>query len=150
MLRRCASSRTVAVGCSAHQFIPEAPAADVNRPQCGVERRENRDCAIVRRGESAQLDLRTVARDMRLASGRALEIRRGQIGSVAGKLNALSPLATLSRGYAIARDNTGKTLGSVADFAPERDFELLLQDGKILARPVRNGGSPDLDTDLTD
>ena len=106
--------------------------------------------AILRRGESAQMDLRTVARDMRLASTRALEVRRGQIGGVAGKLNALSPLATLSRGYSIARDSTGRTLGSVADFAVERDFELLLQDGKIVARSVLNGGNPSLDTDLTD
>jgi exodeoxyribonuclease VII large subunit len=95
--------------------------------------------AILRRGESAQLDLRTVARDMRLASTRALEIRRGQMGSVAGKLNALSPLATLSRGYSIARDSTGRTLGTVADFVPEKDFELLLQDGKIVARSVGEG-----------
>jgi exodeoxyribonuclease VII large subunit len=106
--------------------------------------------AILRRGESAQMDLRTVARDMRLASTRAVEVRRGQIGGVAGKLNALSPLATLSRGYSIARDSTGRTLGSVADFAVERDFELLLQDGKIVARSVLNGGNPSLDTDLTD
>ncbi len=81
------------------------------------------------------MDLRTVARDLRLASTRALEIRRGQMGAVAGHLNALSPLATLSRGYSIARDPEGKTLSSVGDFVSERDFELLLRDGKIVARP---------------
>jgi len=91
--------------------------------------------AIIRRGESARMDLRTVARDLRLASTRALEIRRGQMGAVAGHLNALSPLATLSRGYSIARDPEGKTLSSVGDFVSERDFELLLRDGKIVARP---------------
>ena len=92
--------------------------------------------AILRRGESAQMDLRTVARDMRLASARALEIRRGQIAGVAGHLNALSPLATLSRGYSIARDPGGKTLSSVGDFVPDKDFELILRDGKIVARPL--------------
>ena len=90
--------------------------------------------AILRRGESASMDLKTAARDMRLASSRALEIRRGQIGGAAGKLNALSPLATLSRGYSIARDGEGKTLSSVADFVAGMEFELMLRDGKITAR----------------
>ena len=71
---------------------------------------------------------------MRLASTRALEIRRGQMAGVAGQLNALSPLATLSRGYSIARDSSGKTLSSVSDFVPEVEFELTLGDGKVRAR----------------
>ena len=97
-------------------------------------RRRRLSQAIRRRGESAALDLKTVARDMRLASTRAQEIKRRQVGGVAGQLNALSPLATLSRGYSIARDGSGKTLSSVADFASDQEFELTLRDGKIRAR----------------
>jgi exodeoxyribonuclease VII large subunit len=89
--------------------------------------------AILRRGESAVMDLRTVARDMRLASSSALQIRHGQVGSVAGKLNALSPLATLSRGYSIARSLDGRTLASASDFSEGDSFELMLNDGKIRA-----------------
>ncbi|HEX6573828.1 MAG TPA: exodeoxyribonuclease VII large subunit [Gemmatimonadaceae bacterium] len=90
--------------------------------------------AIQRRGESAVMDLKTAARDLRLASLRTLESRKGQIGAVAGKLNALSPLATLERGYAIARDETGRTLASVEDFQVGQEFELSLRDGKVRAR----------------
>jgi exodeoxyribonuclease VII large subunit len=79
------------------------------------------------------MDLRTVARDMRLASSSALQIRHGQVGSVAGKLNALSPLATLSRGYSIARSLDGRTLASASDFSEGDSFELMLNDGKIRA-----------------
>ena len=102
-------------------------------------RRRRLSQAIRRRSDSAALDLKTVARDMRLASTRALEIKRRQIGGVAGQLNALSPLATLSRGYSIARDpESGKTLSSVADFTPDQSFELTLRDGKLRAR-TENG-----------
>ena len=92
---------------------------------------------IQRRGESALLDLRTAARDLRSASLRAVEARKGAIGGVAGKLNALSPLATLERGYAIARDGEGRTLSSAADFADGNEFELVLKDGTIAAKALR-------------
>jgi exodeoxyribonuclease VII large subunit len=94
---------------------------------------------IQRRGESAQMDLRTTARDLRLASLRSVEMRKGQVGSIAGKLNALSPLATLERGYSIARSPEGRTLTSVGDFGANEDFELLLRDGKIRARALGKG-----------
>jgi exodeoxyribonuclease VII large subunit len=45
----------------------------------------------------------------------------------------LSPLATLARGYAVARDDSGATLGSASDFAPALEFNLLLRDGTVRA-----------------
>lgn len=90
--------------------------------------------AIQRRGDSAAMDLKTLARDMRLASSRAVEMRKGRIAGTAGKLNALSPLATLARGYAVARGTDGQTLSSVTDFEAGQLFDLLLRDGKIQAR----------------
>jgi exonuclease VII large subunit len=48
-------------------------------------------------------------------------------------LNALSPLATLSRGYAVARDASGKALTSTAQFRAGLEFELLLHDGRVEA-----------------
>ena len=53
--------------------------------------------------------------------------------AMAGKLHALSPLATLARGYAVARDASGTTLASKSDFVPGVDFELLLRDGTVRA-----------------
>jgi exodeoxyribonuclease VII large subunit len=43
----------------------------------------------------------------------------------------LSPLATLERGYAVASDGKGRTLGSVADFGPASAFTLRLRDGEV-------------------
>lgn len=99
-----------------------------------VTRRRRLTTAIRRRGDSAAMDLKTAAKDMRLASQRAVHARKRDISEVAGRLNALSPLATLSRGYSIARDSDGSTLSSVADFAEPRDFELMLRDGTVQAR----------------
>jgi exodeoxyribonuclease VII large subunit len=54
---------------------------------------------------------------------------------LAGQINALSPLATLGRGYAVARDvESGATLTSVEQFAPGTAFNLLLRDGTVRAR----------------
>ena len=52
------------------------------------------------------------------------------------------PRATLERGYAVARDANGRTLASVADFTPGREFTLRLRDGELdaEARAVRNAG----------
>ena len=99
-----------------------------------VARRRRLTSAIQRRGESASMDLKTTAKDMRLASQRAMQARRSEMAEVAGRLNALSPLATLSRGYSIARDTDGRTLSSVQDFAEPRDFDLMLRDGTVPAR----------------
>jgi exodeoxyribonuclease VII large subunit len=58
---------------------------------------------------------------------------RSMVGTAAARLNALSPLATLSRGYAVARDADGVALTSIRHFKPGLDFELLLHDGKVNA-----------------
>lgn len=89
--------------------------------------------ATRRRGESASLDLKTVAKDMRLASRRVIQLRKAELTGIAGRLDALSPLATLSRGYSIARGANGETLSSVRNFSEGRDFTLQLKDGKVSA-----------------
>ena len=90
--------------------------------------------AIQRRGHSATMDLKTVARDMRLASLRTVDVRMAALSGAAGRLNALSPLATLARGYSIARDDDGRTLSSVDDFPDRKEFDLILRDGTVRAR----------------
>jgi exodeoxyribonuclease VII large subunit len=98
-----------------------------------VSQRKRLTTLVRRRGESATLDLRTIARDMRLASLRAAERRHALLGSAAGKLNALSPLSTLARGYSVARGADGETLSSAGDFEVGASFDLMLRDGKIRA-----------------
>jgi exodeoxyribonuclease VII large subunit len=56
---------------------------------------------------------------------------------VAGRLNALSPLATLARGYAVARDEKGAVLTSTHQFKAGLAFDLLLHDGKVGAKATR-------------
>jgi len=80
-------------------------------------------------------DLESAARGLRRAASIDAERRRAAIGATAGRLNALSPLATLSRGYAVARDATDRrTLASVGDFKSGAPFTLTLRDGEVAAR----------------
>ena len=55
----------------------------------------------------------------------------GRIAATAGRLHALSPLATLARGYAIAQGDDGRTLASIDAFAPAAEFDLRLRDGSV-------------------
>ncbi len=65
----------------------------------------------------------------------------------AARLNDLSPLSTLARGYAAARDERGETLASVNGFVPGQPFQLLLRDGLVDATTnrVHPGGVPGSD-----
>ena len=88
---------------------------------------------IATRVRDARLDLDRVRKNIGQASERAAVRKRAAIGTVAGRLNALSPLATLSRGYAVARDADGRALTSAGQFKRGLGFELLLHDGSINA-----------------
>jgi len=89
--------------------------------------------ALVRQVQRRRDRVERVARDLRVGVARGAERRSARVSAIAGRLNALSPLATLARGYAVARDDSGATLGSTSDFAPARDFNLLLRDGTVRA-----------------
>ena len=56
------------------------------------------------------------------------------LARLAATLDALSPLAVLGRGYAMARDGTGRVLRRRADFVPGSPFTLRVGDGDIDAR----------------
>ena len=87
------------------------------------------------RASRARADLESGAIALRRAASIDAERRRAAISVTAGRLNALSPLATLARGYAVARDTTSrKTLASVADFKAGAPFTLTLRDGDVAAR----------------
>jgi exodeoxyribonuclease VII large subunit len=76
---------------------------------------------------SARLDLRD-------AAGRSLRGRRDRVAATAGRLHALSPLATLARGFAVPLSPEGRVLRSTADFAPGEPFELRVADGTVACR----------------
>src|SRR6185369_5380312 len=83
--------------------------------------------------------LRHLARDVIASSAEHVAARRSAVQSVAGRLNALSPLATLARGYAVARGKSGETLSTAAAFTDDMPFELIVRDGVI---PARVTGTP--------
>jgi exodeoxyribonuclease VII large subunit len=76
------------------------------------------------------LNLRT---SMTQSSARMLAARRRTLAASASRLNALSPLATLSRGYAVACALDGAALTSASQFSEGVAFELMLHDGSISA-----------------
>jgi exodeoxyribonuclease VII large subunit len=65
---------------------------------------------------------------------RRLERHRHELSGLAGRLDALSPLKILERGYALARDGQGRVLKRVAQFPTGLRFQLRVTDGEVAAR----------------
>ena len=65
------------------------------------------------------------------AMDRCLEARRKRLSAVAGTMNALSPLSTMSRGYAVPLDDDGQVLRRVDSFETGRRFVLRVVDGRV-------------------
>jgi len=65
---------------------------------------------------------------------RRLERHRHQLAGLAGRLDALSPLRILERGYALARDAEGRVLKRVAQFPKGLAFRLRVTDGEVATR----------------
>ena len=72
----------------------------------------------------------------RLAGAMTLRVERHhhRLSALSGRLDALSPLKILERGYALARDAEGRLLKRVAQFAPGLGFRLRVSDGDVPAR----------------
>lgn len=98
----------------------------------GVQRRLAR--ALTKRMDSAKADLQWHAAALQSRVTRIAERRRARLAALGGRLNALSPLATLDRGYAVAREPGGRALTSVARFTPDMAFDVVLRDGTVAAR----------------
>lgn len=63
-----------------------------------------------------------------------LSSRRARVTNSAGRLDALSPLATLRRGYAVPLDRSNRVLRSVAGFPVRSRFRLRVVDGQVGCR----------------
>jgi len=68
------------------------------------------------------------------AMERRLERHRHVLAATSGRLDALSPLRVLGRGYALARDAEGRVLKRVAQLPPGLPFRLRISDGEVAAR----------------
>ena len=60
--------------------------------------------------------------------------RRRSLDALAGKLDALSPLKVLDRGYSLARGPGGQVLRSCAGLNRGDDLTVTLHDGDLRAR----------------
>lgn len=75
----------------------------------------------------------SAAHSLAAATTEHLRARGDRLAMLSGRLHALSPLATLERGYAVALDAEGRTLGSVGDFRAAMAFTLRVRDGIVRA-----------------
>lgn len=99
--------------------------------------------AAVRRQDRAVASLVQVRKRLALTATRVVERRRSRVETLAGQLQALSPLATLARGFGVARAPDGATLSKRAQFAAGASFELWLQDGIVEATTSGSRPLPD-------
>lgn len=77
---------------------------------------------------------------------KAIALRRERLMLAGRHLEAVSPLAAFSRGYAIPLSAKGTILRSAADFVPGSSFALRVQDGSIACRVEARGDGPLKDT----
>ena len=98
----------------------------------GAAARMDRACG--RHIERGAARLRDASVRMAAACSRAAEARRSDVARLAAKLDALSPLKVLERGYSVARDAGGRVLRRTGDFTAGLPFRLRLADGEVRAR----------------
>lgn len=84
--------------------------------------------------------IRHLERDIVSAGSDRVASRRASLQGVAGRLHALSPVATMARGYAVARGQDGTTLSSASAFSEGLPFDLIVRDGVIPAQVRSQSG----------
>lgn len=94
----------------------------------------------------------TLARPRREALGRAgdrmetavrklVSLKGARLSEAAGKMDILSPLATLGRGYALPQDDAGRVLRTAAELKPGLRFSLRVSDGSVPCEALERDGA---------
>ena len=135
-LRAPTPSAAAAVACASRDEVNKALSLG----------KRNLSEALVGRIQYARRHMVRVARSVAQSSARIVSAKKALLGTSAARLNALSPLSTLSRGYAVARDQEGRALTSARQFSPGLDFELMLHDGRVRAQAKGNPDAGPSDT----
>ncbi|MGA4495068.1 exodeoxyribonuclease VII large subunit [Vreelandella venusta] len=86
---------------------------------------------MVRLHRAEQERVSQLQRRLASAMQRALEVRQARLSSAARELNAISPLAVLGRGYAIAQDEKGQVIRRAEDTTPGQKLSLRLGEGRL-------------------
>jgi exodeoxyribonuclease VII large subunit len=63
-----------------------------------------------------------------------LETSGARLTAYGARLDALSPLKVLARGYSVARDDQGTVLKSVTQLPSGKEFRLRVTDGEVNGR----------------
>lgn len=74
---------------------------------------------------------------IRLADGMDLSKKQGQLNELTGKLDALSPLKVLSRGFAVVRDTEGKVIKSSTQVKKGDRLSIKLNKGEINTEVIK-------------
>ena len=93
--------------------------------------------AVQQQIESARDQAFALRERAAVAMSRSIERHRARTETLGGRLHALSPLATLTRGFAVALGPDGLARGRAAQFSAGDNFELVLRDGRVAARAER-------------
>jgi exodeoxyribonuclease VII large subunit len=120
-----------------------ALAGAVERRRSAVDQRARRlERSMERRFVPARQAVDRASGRVERAAVSRLERARGALASLVGRLDALSPLATLRRGYAVARTADGRVLHSVEELPRGLRFQLRLVDGSVMAESLGRMPSP--------
>jgi len=111
---------------AAEAAVPDA--AEVRGRVRGLSRRIGE--AVRRRVERERRDVAALRHRIELGTRGLLQRRRSEVRSVTARLDALSPLTTLARGYAIPSAD-GRLLRGTADFEIGQSISLRVRDGRV-------------------
>jgi exodeoxyribonuclease VII large subunit len=104
-----------------------------------TEGRRRLQVAIERQFTPARQGLDRACKQLEATANHLTNRQRMKFEGLVGRLEALSPLATLGRGYSVARSMDGRVLKSTLDFTQGSVFELQVTDGKLLAETLGAG-----------
>jgi len=124
------------------QLTTESRALEARHPQAQITADRERignllDRAarlVARRLEVERTTLSRASDDLPTLAAGALAIARGELGRESAALNALSPYATLERGYSIVRGPDGTVLRDASNAKSGDQISVRLQRGEIGAR----------------
>ena len=95
--------------------------------------RENAKFQLDGRLNTQRLRLDSLSTDMKHSMQTLLSQRKSRAELLRHKIEALSPLAVLQRGYSIVTDRNGKTLKTIDQVKTGDNITIKLSDGRILA-----------------
>jgi exodeoxyribonuclease VII large subunit len=128
-----ADHRAATPSAAAEAAVPRLDELVRHLRRLGVDLRD----AALSQVESARERLMDAGVSVARAASHPIEKRRLVVEGMAGRLHALSPLATLARGYAVVSDEQGSPVTAIDQVATGQSIVARLKDGRIHGRVDR-------------